>query len=179
MNAICFCPMFERCSIDKRNDFYMVFHKERNPFFYCLDQILVHLPAVLNGKKSSYWSIGGQRYSNNRNNLFSYLHWVQEHINFSSRQQNPNGKQESCRQPGTSWKHCKPEMMNNKNGIKKATMINCYGNCSTSRASSQPPRVEILSTMPVVKWSEKPSSCIAKRKNDPWKRKEGSGTLWG
>jgi hypothetical protein len=43
-NDIHFCPMFYRCMTDKRNQFYLVFHKERNPpFSYCLDQILVHL----------------------------------------------------------------------------------------------------------------------------------------
>jgi hypothetical protein len=47
MNAIYFCLMFYRCSMDKSNNFYLVFHKERNPFFYCLDQILVPLLAVL------------------------------------------------------------------------------------------------------------------------------------
>ena len=34
-NAIHFHPMFYRCIMDKRNHFYLVFHKERNPFFSC------------------------------------------------------------------------------------------------------------------------------------------------
>jgi hypothetical protein len=48
MNAIYFRPMFYRWIMDKRNHFYLVLFKE-NPFFYCLDQILVHLLDVLDG----------------------------------------------------------------------------------------------------------------------------------
>jgi hypothetical protein len=48
-NDIHFCPMFYRCIMDKRNIFYLVFHKDRNPFIYCLDQILVHLLSVVDG----------------------------------------------------------------------------------------------------------------------------------
>jgi hypothetical protein len=73
MNTIHFRPMFYRCIFDKSNPFYLIFLKD-NPFFYCLDQILVHLLGVLDGYKASYWSIDGRRWSNNRNNLLSCYH---------------------------------------------------------------------------------------------------------
>jgi hypothetical protein len=57
MNAIHFCPVFYRSIMDnKRNHFYLVLFKE-NPFFYCLDQILVQIRAVLEMARSP--AIGG------------------------------------------------------------------------------------------------------------------------
>jgi hypothetical protein len=47
-NARHFHPMFYRCIMHRRNHFYLVLLQE-DPFFYCLDQILVHLLAVLDG----------------------------------------------------------------------------------------------------------------------------------
>jgi hypothetical protein len=47
-DAINLHPMFHRCIMDKKTHFYLVLLKY-NPFFYCLDQILVHLRAVLDG----------------------------------------------------------------------------------------------------------------------------------
>jgi hypothetical protein len=43
-----FWPMLYACSMDKTSHFYLALLKE-NPFFYCLDQILVRLLAVLDG----------------------------------------------------------------------------------------------------------------------------------
>jgi hypothetical protein len=76
-NTIHFCPMLYICIVDKSNPFYLIFLKD-NAFFYCKDQIWVHLlvVVVLDGyyNKASYWSIDGRRWSNNRNNLLSCYH---------------------------------------------------------------------------------------------------------
>jgi hypothetical protein len=42
MHVIHLCPMFYWCIMDKMNHFYLVLLWE-NPFFYCLEQIWVHL----------------------------------------------------------------------------------------------------------------------------------------
>jgi hypothetical protein len=42
MNSIHFCHMFYMCISDEKNCFYFILLPE-NPFFYCLDQVWVHL----------------------------------------------------------------------------------------------------------------------------------------
>jgi hypothetical protein len=49
MNDIHFRPMVYRFIMDKMTHFYLVLLFKEIPFFYCLDHILVHLLAVLDG----------------------------------------------------------------------------------------------------------------------------------
>jgi hypothetical protein len=42
MYVIRLCPILHKCIMDKRNHFYLVLLQE-NPFFFCLEQIWVHL----------------------------------------------------------------------------------------------------------------------------------------
>jgi hypothetical protein len=52
INAIHFCPMFYRFIIDKRNHLFDLVLLQEKKFLYCLDQILVHLLAVLEMARS-------------------------------------------------------------------------------------------------------------------------------